>query len=56
MSSEKFRTPNVFGSQMLGEGDKKPTPINICEGVVDLVNGNMFTYYRQFLSPIVHAI
>jgi hypothetical protein len=56
MSSKKFRTPNVFGNQMFGEGDKKPTPVDIWEGVMDLVNGNMFTHYRQSLSPIVHAI
>jgi len=56
MSSKKFRTPNVFGNQMFGEGDKKPTPIDICEGAMGFVNGNMFIHYHQSLSPIVHAI
>jgi hypothetical protein len=41
---------------MLDGGDKKPMPIDIWEGVADLVNGNMFIYYCQSLSSSVHAI
>jgi hypothetical protein len=35
---------NMTKSHMLGGGDKKLAPKDIWEGVVGLVNGNMFTH------------
>jgi hypothetical protein len=47
---------NVIESRMLGGGDEKSTPTNIWEGVMDLVNGNMFTHNHRSLNLYLNAI
>jgi hypothetical protein len=42
---EKFRTPNMTRSRMLGEGNEKPTPIDIWE------RGNGFGEW-EYLYPL----